>query len=461
MGEFVNGNWSNGNWSFEQISKSTHPCVICGKNDFCYRRYHSDGNAEHCCHRTSSKSDVMGVDGNIYLWKKEITPTTGVIEVFESEEDRRIRKGNLAGAGSTRPLSPQFRYAPVNGPIEGEIEVASIEERNAFNLALKGVMHLDVKHQNALKKDWNVMDEHLFEKIISKYPILTCPPTDYVYSRFSYKGEKSSPSRTQIATKMAERFGDITKFPGFCKNAKGQLTIISPEGMWFPIYDKDGNLSTYRVRCDYPDIKGEFEGKEGVFSHSYDKNGQEITQFYPAGESTPRVVDVKWPPKGKSQGKYKNLSSVFEKREGSTIKNGYGNGSRLGSQLSLYTQPSDKMDLVFITEGEKKAMVANVLLGRPCVSVPGVSCFMKLFEKGTDGESMMDSLIRRGAKMFVVCYDADKSANIYVLNAQDGLANTLKESSIKAAIGEWDANWGKGLDDVLIQGVMPTIYPIA
>lgn len=453
---------SEGSWIKTDISKKTKACPICGKQDYCFFRQHSvDGNYEYFCHRAKVQGDTIGTDGILYRFKRFSESAQAV--VFETDADIELRRGSYRANTSDRPVIMQ---GPSNEPCKGDIEVAPVKERDSFNRSLARVMRLSAKHEASLKKEWNTPSTpDLFEKVTNKYPIITLPPNDYIVSRFGYQGDKSLPKRKEIAEKMAQTFGNIARFPGFCKNAKGELTIVGGEGLLFPTFDKDGNMTSYRLRLDFPDIKGQMpDGREGVFSYSYDKNGKPGVRFYPrveSGQSQPEEVAIAWPPKGKVQNKYKNLCSSFPKQdENGSRTNVYGEGSRLGSEPSLYTSETDNMSVVFITEGEKKAMVANVLSGYPVISIPGVKLFMKIFEKCDDGESMMDSLVRRGCKVAVICYDADKSHNQDVLMAQNGLAKALSESGIKIAIGEWDSNWGKGLDDIYVNGLKPTIYPV-
>lgn len=447
-------------WIKTDISKKTQPCPICGKQDYCFFRQHSvDGNYEFFCHRSQTEGDVVGQDGKLYRFKRKSDSSNAI--VYETDEDIRLRKGSIR-AMDGKPTRPALQMVQRNEPLEGEQDPASVEERDRFNRSLAEKLYLSQKNTATLKKEWNTPNTpDLFEKVTKAYPILTLPPSDYTVSRYGYKGDKSLPRRKEIADAMSAVFGDIAAFPGFAINQYGN-TIVGPEGMMFPIYDKDGKLVSWRIRCDYPDVCGQMpDGREGVFSHTYTKNGEESVTFYPKDTRTPEVVDINWPPKGKTQNKYKNLCSVYEKRtEDGKWVNGYGKGSRIGSLLSLYTQPNDNMSIVFITEGEKKAMVANILSHYPVVSVPGVQCFMKLFEKYPDGESMMDSLKRKGCKLVVVCYDADKSENQNVLAAQNGLAKALNDCQMQVAIGEWNANWGKGLDDIYVCGLKPTICPV-
>lgn len=161
---------------------------------------------------------------------------------------------------------------------------------------------------------------------------------------------------------------------------------------------------------------------------------------------------------GKVDGKYKNFSSysrVEEEKNGQTFAfNKYADGCQSGSPLALYTKEGDDMQYLYVTEGEKKAMVINTFLKCPCISIPGVNTFSKLFEKeyGKD-KSIMERQVEKGLLAVIVAFDADKAINPSVMKAQEGLINKIVESGITTFVANWDAKFGlKGADDALIQG---------
>ena len=207
---------------------------------------------------------------------------------------------------------------------------------------------------------------------------------------------------------------------------------------------------------------------EGYFQHGYDEKGEHIWHFLSNETKEKKLVyDSKIKlinlmangcPKGKASSKYKNFSSVYEKKVNEKVINGYGIGTRSGSNISLYCKPGDDFSVVYITEGEKKAIVANLILGVPVISLPGTGTFSKLFEKNTSEVSMLEYLIRKGTKMMVIAYDADKTTNIMVLKAEKKAIMEFLKRGLAIAVGEWNAAFGKGLDDILVTGVRPSIY---
>jgi hypothetical protein len=60
----------------------------------------------------------------------------------------------------------------------------------------------------------------------------------------------------------------------------------------------------------------------------------------------------------------------------------------------------------------------------------------------------------------VLVFDADKATNEAVLFHEHRTIKYFKERNITIAIGEWSIQWGKGLDDVLLEDVYPEVYLI-
>ena len=94
---------------------------------------------------------------------------------------------------------------------------------------------------------------------------------------------------------------------------------------------------------------------------------------------------------------------------------------------------------------------------RPTIALPGVGTWAVLFhpDKDLDGKTFFDILVEKGMKKLVVMYDADKNENERVMRAEQDFIENLRKRSVKVFVGEWNEVWGKGLDDILIQGVIP------
>lgn len=65
-----------------------------------------------------------------------------------------------------------------------------------------------------------------------------------------------------------------------------------------------------------------------------------------------------------------------------------------------------------------------------------------------------------GCKSAVVAYDADKNVNEHVHRHEKKLVALLKNHSFHTYIGSWNPGFGKGLDDILVLGVKPQVFPV-
>ena len=159
--------------------------------------------------------------------------------------------------------------------------------------------------------------------------------------------------------------------------------------------------------------------------------------------------------------KYKNFSSYKEENdENGNTYNIYSNGCRSGSNISIYYSPAlDDTYLFYVTEGEKKAIIANHLLKVIVICLPGTSTYSKLTEKDPDGMSCLDYLKSLGCTAAAVAYDADKLVNEAVQRHEKNLVELLKENGFTAYVTRWNAGFGKGLDDILLLGIRPELIP--
>ena len=82
---------------------------------------------------------------------------------------------------------------------------------------------------------------------------------------------------------------------------------------------------------------------------------------------------------------------------------------------------------------------------------------MKLTQKRRGGKSALDILKQRGTKSAVIAYDADRYKNDMVMNAMNGLANLLQNEGFNVYIADWEIKDGKGLDDLLSEGYLPSL----
>lgn len=457
---------------------SAEPCKICGKPDYCFRLRFENGNTLHCCAREDAKAVSSG--GLVYVFKKFKDTDIGTYNYYQEEEEyKRSREEFLKSLdlsyfsnGYTRRVEPvkKSTQASAGGAlIKGECPLADNDRLDKVYRRFLSLLKLERKDYLLLKNDWNsVTTGDLISKVLSIYPIKSLAPSDEIRSRI-YVEKMESPLRKEVCKVLVNEFGTLEGIPGFYQDESGEWGIAGSEGILFPIYE-DGKIIRVRLREAYPEIKGTYKNQSGSFKHFYTKKGEHCWTFTAEGSEesvyvySPYKKDIQLKkngcPVGKAAGKYKNLASVWDKKlEDGTTTNGYGiKGTRSGSCASLYCRETDNFSMVYVTEGEKKAIVANLLLGVPAISLPGTGCFGMLFKDENGTKSIADRLTQKGCNLFVIAYDADKGENARVLKSEKKAIEEFKNRNLRIAVGEWNANFGKGLDDILVTGVRPSIY---
>jgi DNA primase len=97
---------------------------------------------------------------------------------------------------------------------------------------------------------------------------------------------------------------------------------------------------------------------------------------------------------------------------------------------------------IIVTEGSLKANVISELTGESVVGIAGVANFSERF--GADLRRAIPEL-----KSVVVAYDADFRTNEAVRRGMTKLRQNLNAAGLSVSVRVWDANEGKGFDDVL------------
>lgn len=451
---------------------SSKPCVICGKPDYCYRLHFDDGGVNHCCARVHDES--VFASGEEYVKIKEKDTNIGTYSYFQSLTERNSFlekiKGKSKPSSNKAPRELMNEEPKEEKLLEGEVAVSNDDVLDKVYRRFLSLLVLENRDKEVLQKEWDThTTEGLYNKLISKHPIKSLPPADYVRKRRNYKDGLRNLPRYKICKVLEEEFETLAGVPGFFRTEKYGWSFVGTEGILFPIYNHKGQIIRLRLRESYPETKGVYQGVEGFYHHGYDDKGnhswtfvnKETKEEILVYDGSKQLISLKpnGCPAGKASSKYKNFSSVYEKKVDGKVVNGYGLGSRSGSNISLYCKDSDNFSTVYITEGEKKAMVANMLLGVPVISLPGTGTFSKLFETGPDGISMMEYLVKeKGTKLCVIAYDADKNTNIMVLKSEKKAIMEFLHRGISIAVGEWNAAFGKGLDDILVAGVRPSVF---
>jgi len=476
-----------GNGDFQRAS-SSQPCQICGKPDGCYRIVFGIDDTIHYCWRIHD-SEVLSAYGSFvkkYMKSANWAEFGAYQEKSQYEANKQAYLDDLYSKRFGVKVKGSKRYGKernsttvisqatekISEKAEGEVSVADADRRDAVYRSFLDMLVLEDIHVERLKKDWNKdCSGDLFSKIMKLYPIRSLPPYDHVRKGTGYRDCHRNILREEACKCLVMKYGDITDVPGFYFK-DGKWGYAGSEGIFFPEYNERGKIICLRIREDYPLTKGKYRDMEGLFKHSYGVDGSHkwvFTEKRPEGlapteEFVPKTFDVSKEipryccPKGKAASKYKYFVSLNVKTINGKKVNSYGKGSTAGGTLSIYTKEGDNFSTVYVTEGEKKAIVANTILNVPVISLPGTGTFKMMFKKMDSGQSMADFLVSKGMKTAIICYDADKNTNIRVLQNEQSALKEFMDRGLRVAVGEWDANWGKGFDDTLVLGIQPSIY---
>lgn len=464
-----------------------NPCPICGKPDWCYIIDGQNGPLFYC-KRVREDSVVSG--GEVYNLVKT-TDQCGCYEAKSQQEAARaafIEKLKAENPNykpksnsSYKKKAPKATASAVAGYVdrrdyEQQYNLPTADGRilNKVYSTFLDCLILEDNHKKMLIDEWG---EKIFNNLTKRYPIKSMPMPDS--ARYNYGQFFKSPWRKAIIETMKangvtdEEFSCTPMFYQVGSGEDEKWTFTGLAGCIFPVYNAEGNIIRLRVRDDYPHAKGVFEGKEGNFYFYKDGwyfkgDSDPILVYQPKSKTYKVNLDKNGIPlsdgdkKSKVDGKYKNLSSFKEMYddEKKIVFNKYKNGTQSGSYPSLYCKPTDNFTVVYFTEGEKKAMVANEILGAPCVSFPGVGTFRTAFdeEHRCCSKSIVEYCKERGLRRGVLCYDADKNNNAAVLMQEQNCVKWFVENNIELMIGDWTESFGKGLDDVLLKGIRPTLH---
>lgn len=398
------------------VSVSRHDrCPVCGKSDWCrFLPAKAPGSRLVNCKRDTQYKDlVSSVDGRTYVFIKVCNDRSSLYIDEESQKrEREIWREEHGYKGK----GPNRRQALVRNIVRDEEKIAIEGLSDPLpdeRLDKIYRMFLSLLELNPMHKEY-LLREKWPEKLIKMSLARSLPSAKEYRNKASFVDRKAL-SRKEIAEELVKEFGTLEGVPGFFVK-DGQWTCAGKQGLLFPLYNRKGEIFRLRIRVDYPDR---------------DENG-------------------------KIKNKYHNFSSFREERkEDGTLYNYYSRGTQAKSHVGFYNQFTKDTYAVYITEGEKKSLVANYVLGQPVLCVPGVNSFGKLFEPDASGVSMIDHAINLGAKVFIVAYDSDKSVNAKVLECETALVERLKEKKVQIGLAYWNIGFGKGLDDILGTGIRP------
>lgn len=406
------------------VSVSRHDrCPICGKSDWC-RFLPANSKVPgarivNCKRDTVFQDQISSIDGRTYVFIKKCNDLSSLYideEIHRKEREIwRQEHGFSAKDEKRRPIKkdakqPVEQQEPEEQKVYGACKPLADQKLDDIYRSFLSLLQLNSGHRTYLLR------ERWAKELIEKSLVRSLPSAREYTSSHAKVGWQYR-SRREITEELVREFGELMGVPGFYEKG-GLWTFAGKQGLIFPLYNRKGQIYRLRIRVDYPAI---------------DENG-------------------------KAKNKYHNFSSFREeRRKDGTLYNYYLNGTQANSQIGFYNQFTKDHYVVYITEGEKKALVANYVLGQPVICVPGVSSFRKPFEADETGVSVVDHAIGLGAKVFVIAYDADKSVNAKVLQCEGALVERLKDKGVQIALADWNMGFGKGLDDILGIGIRPNL----
>lgn len=392
--------------TFRDVSRA-EPCPICGKSDWCSILTPDNpafpGHELNVCRRINSPN-VVGSNGKDYTLLKDLADCSSLYcedAALKGQDATRNGGYRFKGSSSAPPPKPKVDY--------GVPPLGHNALDNAYR-SLLNTLPLSRNHREKLMRDgWT-------EQLIKQSMIRSLHLRKVRDPKRPYGHDDAE--RRKICRQLMDKSIPLLGVPGFYQDADDEWTFTGKPGMLIPIPDRYGNIYRLRLRIDFPGT---------------DENGKE-------------------------RNKYNNFSSYYASSDG--INNAYKNGCRSGSNIGVYN--NDKIisfELCYITEGEKKAILANHTLNVPIISLPGVNSYQKLLAKDEFQNDIIDYFIGKGCSAFAIAYDADKYVNEKVMQCESNLIVLLKRKGVSVFTAYWNPAFGKGLDDILALGIRPILIP--
>jgi len=392
--------------TFRDVTKQ-YPCPICGKTDWCSFLQPDTaaypGQLLCVCRRIQASEITSSINGKTYYSVKELSDGS----ILYTDVKKDAEKDSHAKGYVYTPLKPSVKPEDISNP------PLPNEELDKVYRDFMAQLSLSEKH---LKK---LLDDGWTKKLVKDSQIRSL---SFVKKFDKDKGIYSDQyMRRRICNALTKKYGTLAGVPGFYQLDDGHWSFVGKSGMLIPVFDRNRKIYRLRLRLDKPEVNE----------------------------------------KGKEMNKYKNFSSYKEENdENGNTYNIYNNGCRSGSNISIYYSPTlDDTYLFYVTEGEKKAIVANHLLKVIVICLPGTGTYSKLTDKDSSGMSCLDYLKSLGCTAAAVAYDADKLVNEAVQRHEKNLVKLLKENGFTSYVTRWNAGFGKGLDDILLLGIRPELIP--
>lgn len=414
---------------------STRRCPICNHVDWCGWETASSGRTYIHCMRgenvgcTTRHQLITGFDGEVYhcYGVNEKGCTTFELE-SEVQSFKKVREDNYWEARKASPVA-KVRKKERDDTFMEPLENSKV---SAVYRALCDKLVLEEKHHRYL------LSEGWTDEMLKKHHIVSLPEEDGWRYRNKEKYNSRNPWRKELLRSLREDFSlrDLLGVPGLYLQLEPEriLKINSLGGILFPQYDVKGHTYRMKIRVD----RRFFDGRYNDISE------QEYQKLLAEGQPCRDI------------GKYLQVSSMKEVELEDSYTNKYPYGTGSGSNLSYYMSHNDDYYCCWITEGEKKGIFANTKLHAPVISIPGVSSWSKMLEKDQYGLDSIEHMRAKGTEIFIVALDADKAYNKNVLKSQSNIVEAFKARGVRIAVANWSGAVGKGLDDLLATGGVPS-----
>lgn len=419
------------------------PCPICGKPDYCFwrERDKEPGQYNLYCNRTSEAKGVVvtGIDGQEYV-AIFLTDRATIYEAVKQREERR--KQIVTGE---RKVAEPKTYTVIDS-----VTPQSHEKLDAVYRMMQNQLPLYKFHAEYLVKEgWNM-------ELIKKHGICSFPVARRSSLPYSLKYIKS---REELAVDIMKKLSltSLKGVPGAYMNDAGQWTFYGKSGIVFPVYDEQRLIYRIRIRLDYLDLPVEIKEDAKGFYFLEKNERVAVTMGGPIKVKGGEHIKMEF---ASHRGKYRNFSSYKkdpDAYEVGIISNLFNGGCEAKNQLMYATSPKDDYRVVWVIEGEKKALYCNQTIHQPFIGLSGVNDFGKL-DKPQKGRTPIEYIRQKGCEIVVIAFDADRYRNEMVMLSQERLCEILKERNFEVYIADWNEKDGKGLDDLLASGHVPVFY---
>ena len=419
------------------------PCPICGKPDYCFwkERKRDPGLYNLYCNRTSEPEGVivMGKDGKEYAAIHQSDRGT----IYESVTQREERSRQKVSGERKEAVPRKYTVLDSVSPLPHE-------KLDVIYRALMEELPLLAYHARYLAKEgWSL-------NLMQKHRICSFPAERMRGMPFSIR---YLPDRETLARKVMEKLSlnSLKGVPGAYLNDAGKWTFCAKSGILFPVYDADGLIYRLRIRLDYLDLPVKMEEDERGFYYMDKEQRITVSMSGPFKEADGERIFMEF---SSHRGKYRNFSSYIEDSaayDSGFIVNTLIGGCEARNQILYAMDPEDDYRVMWIIEGEKKALFSNHVIRQPFLALPGVNDYGRL-GRPVHGKTPLDRMRQKGCQIAVIAYDADRYHNEAVMSFQNRLADLLKACGFTVFIADWNEVHGKGLDDLLASGHLPVFY---